>query len=138
MSSSTNILGGATPAPSQPTSSHPATPLVPAKDEALQTAIQEYAEKISSDDKAAFISAPDIIKRLQEMQCSSKSRISSSLITRVERVLQCIKHFMSSLKTFIQHSPEISSLVVGGVNCILTVGYSPKTFLLQPHVRCEP
>ena len=137
----------ATPTPPRPTSSHasavpmPAagaqsanlqlpTPPVPAKtNEALQKAIQEYVNKLSDDDKAAFQSAPNIIDRLQEMQCNGKFLTSSSLTTRVEKVLQCVKNFMGSLRTFIQHSPEISSLVVGGVSCILTVGTS-STYLL--------
>ena len=129
----------ATTAPTQPTSDHTVarlmhtagaqfrnhqapTPLVPAKDEALQKAIQEYISKLSNDDKAAFQSAPDIIERLDEMQHKSKTPIPSSLATRAERVLQCIKYFMGSLSIFIQQSPEISSLVVGGVSCILSVG----------------
>ena len=117
---------GATPAPSQPTSGHAsAGPM----DETLQKAIQEYVNKLSDDDKAAFLSAPDIIEHLKEMQCNGKSLISSSLTARVEKVLQCVKHFMGSLGIFIQHSPEISSLVVGGVNCILTVGTAKPVFL---------
>ena len=107
------------------------------KDEAFQKAIQEYVKKLSNDDKAAFKSvasaesAQDLIERLQEMQHNNKSPISSSCISRVERVLQCIKSFMSSLSIFIQQNPEISSLVVGGVNCIMMVGtgstcYSPE------------
>lgn len=130
---------GATPGPSQPTpgpattgpmhgagarpvNTQLSTPLMPVKNEALQKAIQEYVSQLSSDDKAAFQSAPDIIKRLDEMQHKSKTPIPSSLATRVERVLQCIKYFMGSLSIFIQQSPEISSLVVGGVSCILSVG----------------
>ena len=140
---------GATPAPSQPTPSptttgpmHGAgaqpvntqlpTPLMPVKNEALQKAIQEYVSQLSSDDKAAFQSAPDIIKRLREMQRNNKSSIPNSLTTRVERVLQCIKHFMGSLPIFIQQSPDISSLVVGGANCILTVG------IIRPSIRYSP
>ena len=91
------------------------------RDETLQQAIQEYVGKLSDDDKAAFKSAPDIMERLQEMQGNGKSLISSSLTTRVEKVLQCVKGFMGSLVIFIQQSPEISSLVVGGVNCVLMV-----------------
>lgn len=130
MSGSSNfLLGRSTPTP-QPNISHAtagpthttAPPsLVLAKDEALQKAIQEYIGKISNDDKEAFRNAPDIIERLQEMQCNKKPRIPSSFTTRVENVLQCVRCFMSSLAIFIQQSPEISSLVVGGVNCILTV-----------------
>ena len=108
-----------TPTPSRPKSSHAS---VGPMDQAFQKAIQEYANNLSDDDKTAFLSAPNVIERLQEMQCNSKSLFSSSLTTRVEKVLQCVKGFMVSLGIFIQHSPEISSLAVGGVNCILTVG----------------
>ena len=129
MSTSTNLQSnsllkhgqsrGVTPTFSQPTTSHAsASPM----DESFQKAIQEYMEKLSDDDKTAFLSAPNVIERLQEMQY--KPLISSSLTARVEKVLQCVKGFMGSLGIFIQHSPEISSLVVGGVNCILTVGTS--------------
>ena len=122
----------ATPTPAQPTSNnaatrptlaagaHSASP-VPVKDEVLQMTIHQYIAKLSPDDKEAFQSAPDIIEHLRKMQQESKSPISSSLTARVEKVLQCIKYFMSSLSIFIQHHPEVCSLVVGGVNCILTV-----------------
>ena len=142
---------GVTPTPSRPTASHASaspthttgvhsvnlplpTPLVLAKkDEALEKAIQEYVKKLSDDDKAAFqdafYSAPNIVEHLQEMQCNGKIPTTSSLTSRVEKVLQCVKTFMDSLAIFIQHSPEISSLVVGGVKCILTVGTS-STYIL--------
>ena len=140
----------ATPTSSRPTSSHAyvgpmhaagahsgnlqlPTPPVPA-DETLQKAILEYVNKLSDDDKAAFQSAPNIMERLQEMEVNGKSLLPSSLTTRVEKVLQCIRSFMASLGVFIQHHPEISSLVVGGVNCILTVGAS-NAHLLTIHVN---
>ena len=138
--------GAATPTPSQPTPGHATTggpmytagaqfinPQLPirVKDDASQKAIQEYVSKLSTEDKAAFHSAPDIIERLQEMERNTKSPISSSLTTRVEAVLQCIKYFMTSLAIFIQHHPEISSLVVGGVNCILMVGTSSTYYLSE-------
>ena len=133
---------GATPTSSRATSSHgfmlaagahsvnlelPTQPM-PAKrgDEALQQAIQGYVKKLSDDDKAAFQAAPDIIERLQEMKCNGKSLISSSLTTRVEKVLQCLKIFMG---IFIQQCPGISSLVIGGVNCIMGVGTSYLLFI---------
>ena len=105
----------------QPTQATPMT----AGDEALQKAIQSYVKKLSDDEKAAFRSAPDIIDHLHDMQSKRKSLISSSHISRVEKVLQCVKGFMGSLSICIQHNPEISSLVVGGVNCILTVSCTP-------------
>ena len=121
-----------TPAPSQQPSGHAAAgpirvtgtqsmSLVPAKDEALRRAIEAYISKLSHDDQDAFQSAPDVIEHLKTMQCNSKSPIPSSFTVRVEKVLRCIRCFMGSLSIFIQHSPKISALVVGGVNCILTV-----------------
>lgn len=97
-------------------------PVLVKNDEALQKAIQKYLNTLSDEDKAAFQSAPDIIEHLHKMQCNRKPTIPDSLTTRVEKVLQCVRGFMGSLAIFIQHNPEISSLVVGGVNCILTVG----------------
>ena len=97
------------------------------KDEALQKAIQ-YVASLSGEDKAAFKSAPNIIERLQEIQGKNKSLICS-LTPRVERVLQCVRTFIGSLAIFIQQNPEISSLVVGGVNCVLTVGTYSSLFI---------
>lgn len=100
----------------------PAT-AVSMKNEAFERAIEQYINMLSDDDKAAFQSAPDIIERLQETQSRRKPLISTDLTARVAKVLQCVKHFMGSLSIFIQQSPQISSLIVGGINCILTVGY---------------
>lgn len=76
---------------------------------------------LSDDDKEAFKSSSDIMDKLEEMQQDKTPRISSSLTLRVKNVLQCVKHFMESIKIFIQADPAISSLVIGGVNCILMV-----------------
>lgn len=92
------------------------------KSEQLQKAIQVYINTLSDEDKAAFQFAPDILNHLETMQGNRKRLFSDSLTTRVGKVLDCMKFFMSSLTIFIGHHPEISSLVVGGVNCILMVG----------------
>ena len=153
MSTSTSLNYGqsrATPAPSRPTSSHVSTSLMPSAGPthaagvnfgnlqlptlpvpAMQKAIQEYIGKLSDDDKAAFQSAQNIMERLQEIQSNGKPLVSSSLASRVEKVLQCVKTFMSSLAIFIQQSPQISSLVVGGVNFVLTVGTNINTLLFM-------
>ena len=89
----------------------------------MQKAIQKYVNTLSNEDKEAFRSAPDIIEHLQKLQCNRNNLIPRYLMSRVEKVLQCIKTFMGSLSFFSQQSPEMS-LVVGGVNCILTVGTS--------------
>ena len=93
------------------------------KNEAFHKAIQQCVDNLPDDDKAAFESAEDVMERLRELQ-QRKSRTSSSHIThmqRVQRVLHCLKRFLESTAICIQHHPEISSLVVGGFHCILTV-----------------
>ena len=105
----------------------PMTP-VPVKSEAFKKAIQKFVDSLSGDDKTAFQTSSDIMERLQAMQCDQNSRISSSLTMRVRKVLKCVSHFMGSIAIFIQSNPEISALVVGGVNCILTVSTCSRTF----------
>ena len=106
----------------------PAIPVVaPAKYEAFERALRAYVDdRLSDDAKKDFRSASDIMETLQRMQYhqsgpASKIRISSSVSARVNKVLQSLRNFMESVTICIQHSPEISSLVIGGVNCILTV-----------------
>ena len=72
-------------------------------------------------DLQAFQSVPNIFELLQDMQCHGKSLITSSLTTRVEKVLQRVENFMGSLGSFIQHISEMSSLVIDRVKYILTV-----------------
>ena len=118
-----NATGVQSPTPQSPTIS------APVKNQAFQTAIQEYLDNLSDDDKVAFQSATDVMQMLGGLQ-QGKSRISSSHTTRVQKVqkvLQCVKQFLGSIAICIQHSPEISSLVVGGLNCILTV----STYLIN-------
>lgn len=110
----------------------PAIP-IPVKNEAFQKAIQEHVDNLSDDDKVAFQSATDVIQKLGELQ-RGKSRIfrsqtsETTYIQKVQRVLQCVKQFIGSIAICIQHSPQISALVVGGLNCILSVGTPRLTF----------
>ena len=96
---------------------------VPGKNVAFQQAIQECIDNLSDDDKRAFQSATNVIEKLGELQ-QDKSTIPGSHTSRmqkVQKVLQCVNQFLVSVAICIQHHPEISSLVVGGLNCILTV-----------------
>ena len=95
----------------------------------LQKAIQEYVNQLSDDDKAAFLCAPNIMELIQNSQSGREFHIS--LTTRVEEVLQCVRAFMSCLGILIPLSPEISSLAVGGINCILAVSTSSTYFLFM-------
>ena len=96
---------------------------VPLKNEAFKKAIHNYIDNLSYDDKIAFQSATDVLEKLEELQRGKPSTPSthSSRMQKVQKVLQCVKQFLGSVAICIQHSPEISSLVVGGLNCILTV-----------------
>ena len=52
-----------------------------------------------------------------------KIRGTTALGERVQNILHCVKQFMGTLGIFIQQSPEFSALAVGGMNCVLLVGY---------------
>ena len=132
--------GSPTPTPSTACTSTPAkTPdttlpaiAVPLKDEVFQKVVQEYLDNLPKDDKKAFRSATDVIEKLGELQ-QGKSRISSSHTARtqkVQKVLECVKQFLGSVAICIRHHPEVSSLVVGGLNCILTVSFYFSIFII--------
>lgn len=103
---------------------YPPAPVPPTQSKAFERAVAEVLKKhvnLSDDDRAAFQSASDVdmVGILRESQHGA-SCISDSL-PRVHKVLECVNRFMGPLAIFIQHSPEISSLVVGGLHCILMV-----------------
>ena len=101
--------------------SSPTSTLV--KNDSFQKAIQEYIHNLSDDDKVAFQSATDVMEELGKLQ-QGGLRIPTShstWIQKVQKVLQCMKQFLGSVAICVQHSPQISSLVVGGLHCILTV-----------------
>ena len=83
--------------------------------------LQKHIDRLSDGDKEAFksASAVDVMEELKKAQ-DGTSRISDSL-THVQKVLECINRLMEPLKIFIQHSPGISALVVGGFKCVLMV-----------------
>ena len=93
----------------------------PVQNVAFQQAIQRYINGLSDDDKAAFQSAANVIEELQR----GKSRMSSTHTTtrtqKVQKILQCVNQFLGSVAICIQHHPLVSSLVVGGLHCVLTV-----------------
>ena len=102
----------------------PSTVSMPAKNEAFERAVavalQKHIDKLSDDDRDAFQSATAVMGKLEELQ-QDNSRISASHTSRVEKLLQRLQQFLGSVAICIQHSPEISSLVVGGLHCVLTV-----------------
>ena len=99
---------------------------VPVKNEAFGKALQEFVDNLSDDDKVAFQSDTDVMLVLEELGKSRISRSHTPLMQKVQKVLQCVQQFLGSVAICIQHSPEISSLVVGGLNFVLTV----STYLL--------
>lgn len=93
---------------------------VPMKNEAFQKAIQNYIDKISNDDKEAFQSATDAMNKLGSLP-PSKSHISISVMQKLKKLQQYVKQFLGSIAICIQQTLQISSLVLGGLNCILRV-----------------
>ena len=124
--SATSDIHSTLPGPAAETPPLNLKPLAPVqpKNQAFENAVAVIVQKhgdLSDDDKEAFQSASysDVMVELRNAHHGT-SDISDSL-TRVQKVLNCINRFMGPLATFIQHSPEITSLVVGGLSCILLV-----------------
>ena len=95
---------------------------VPLEYEAFQKAILECLDNLSDDDKAAFRSAKDVMEKLGELQ-QGKCRTHTTCTQKVQKVQKYVRQFLTSVAICIQHHPEISSLVVGGLNCILTISF---------------
>ena len=77
---------------------------------------------LSEDDKTAFQSATDIMQKMQTMDVeNAQSSVSRTFGPRVQKTLNLINVFLKSVEICIQHSPKISSLVVGGFHCALSV-----------------
>lgn len=114
-------------AQTQPLDLKPLAP-VPPKNPAFENAMAVILQNLSDDDKAEFklASEKDVMEELRKAQ-GGTSRISGSL-ARVQKVLGCINRFMGPLGILIQHNPDISSLVVGGLSCILMVCILQITF----------
>lgn len=53
---------------------------------------------------------------------NAKSSLSRSFGVRIGNILQFVKRFFTSVGTCVQFKPEISPLVIGGLNCVLSVG----------------
>lgn len=117
---------GPAPTKATPQPSNVQPPLAPvlSKNKAFEMAVAVILQKhsdLSEDDKKAFQSASDIdvIKELNKAQHGTL--LISGSLSRVQKVLECVDRLMGPLKIFIQHHPDISALVVGGLKCILMV-----------------
>ena len=95
--------------------------------EAFKKAVEQYTKNLSDDDKKAFHSfnsGSDVMAEICNLNNETdKIRVTNAHSERVQKILNCIKQFMGTLSIFIQHSPEFSSLAMGGVNCVLLVRY---------------
>ena len=105
---------------------------VPVRNEAFQKAVLEYIDKLSEDDQEAFQSATDVMEKLEQLP-QGGFRISTSYTDRmvkVQKVLGCVKKFLGSIAISIQHHPDVSSIVLGGLHYVLTVSTCPINILI--------
>jgi hypothetical protein len=94
---------------------------------AFLDALKEYEEKLSDEERKEFdpttaASPQSLLSAALQLDTDHRERSSSrSLACRVKKILESMDRFMGVLCIAIQHSPEVSSLVVGGIRCILDV-----------------
>ncbi|KAH7389091.1 hypothetical protein BKA64DRAFT_711194 [Cadophora sp. MPI-SDFR-AT-0126] len=98
---------------------------VPGDNQAYRDAINKVVEKLDESEKEAFRQAYqqispertlDTIRRLDSSDEASRTRSGAKAL---EPAMKIIETSMRSVAISIQHSPEISSLVVGGVRLII-------------------
>lgn len=89
---------------------------------AVAVSLKERIDGLSDDYKTAFQSATDVTEKLSGLQQGEP--FASDLIVRVQTVQE-------SFAIWVQHTPDIYSIVVGGLNYVMTVTNLPTEFLVQ-------
>jgi len=124
-----------TPVPSPPTASPaPNAPPTTTENVAFSEALRRHIDKLSPDEKQAFISGNTItpaalVKEARNYdEAHRKTSYSRRCASRVETVLRGVDGFMVPVAIMTGHSPDISSLVVGAVKLVIQLGLKFFTF----------
>lgn len=94
---------------------------------AFQLALTDHIKDLSPDEKKAFIngnhiSIEGLMDGIREFDAiHSKPSRTRRCAERVEKFLTILKGYVKGLTPLIQQAPEISSVVIGGVNLIIDV-----------------
>lgn len=94
---------------------------------AFQSALKNHEAKLSPDEKTAFHRASAQPADYLINQCKAldekheKSSRTRKLADPAERILVGLQPYVSVAAVLCQHSPEFSSLAVGGFKCVLEV-----------------
>lgn len=56
-----------------------------------------------------------------------QASLSRDFGARIERILHVVKAFVAVVGPCVQYSPQITSIVIGGLNCVLSVSASPPS-----------
>jgi hypothetical protein len=96
----------------------------------FQLALVKAAKDLEPSERTAFLQAFDSISLEQTIQTANKlktleeqdARLRARRVSRpLEPAIRVLEQFMASIAIGIQQSPEISSLVVGGVRLLIDV-----------------
>ncbi|KAF8465086.1 hypothetical protein BDZ91DRAFT_783428 [Kalaharituber pfeilii] len=105
----------------------PIAPLNPlAGDEIFREQLSKCQSKLTEAQKEAFMNGAspngilDIIAELNYQH--SESSITRKYATKVKGFLQVADNYLNTLGIIIQHSPEFSSLIVGGLRFFINIG----------------
>lgn len=99
-----------------------------AKD-AFTLALERHIETLTDEEKAAFSQIGDMntesllqaVEKLDaEHQAGSTSRRCA---TKIKGFLDAVNGYLNALAVMVQHSPEISSLIVGGLRLVVDVSH---------------
>ncbi|KAI5839132.1 hypothetical protein DFP73DRAFT_502190, partial [Morchella snyderi] len=133
--SSSRCLGGGDPASTNPNRTAipaqvviaPSSP-VDETTSIFQEAIERYKQKVAIDHKQYLLGGMDVsvaqlIESVGRYNTQHNERSSSRRgLARIQGFLRVVDGYLKSLGVMIQHSPEISSLVVGGLRLFVDIG----------------
>ncbi|KAF8477492.1 hypothetical protein BDZ91DRAFT_844127 [Kalaharituber pfeilii] len=98
---------------------------VSAGDEIFQEQLSQCQNTLTEVQKKAFLgaSATSILDMIAELNNQhSQNSTTRKYVTKLKSFLQVTDSYMNTLKIAIQHSPNVSSLIVGGLQFFIDIG----------------
>ena len=137
--STQQVAATTTSTPSNPTISTAATPpATPLRNLALELAIQKYIDKIPDVEKQAFrdafanLSQDTLLSEVAAIDEADKhNSVRRRHADRILKFLDFLDRFMGLAAIGVQKSPEISSMIIGGVRIVINLATAFVKFFIK-------
>lgn len=98
-------------------------------DLAFIQALKSHEDALSPAEKAAFLASKtedpgELIKQVQDLDVKHhQTSLSRAVGPRVQKVMVGMDMYMGVIGALISYSPDVSGLVVAGLQCVIKVSY---------------